>query len=553
MSQVSTSGTAPLQGSLPWSLQGICDLSTALFFEDEALSILRVATESVPSIGSFRALATYRTVDGTLARCPPSQPPSPSLDAQVRAQNGEGRVELADIGWGWAFPLRTSSESVGSLVVASAHEPRREEIAPLTVLAQLTETALARAEAQREKNYRLASVPADTYEDLASTVRRLERRTKIQEVLTCAGADGAGEQGIADALAEITGLSVAVEDPFGNLRTWSGDGRPALYPKDRPQLRDDLMRRLAAHGDSLRIDGRVVSLVQPRTEILGTLSLIDPENTANEEHLFALDCADNVLAVELSHQRNLAEIELRLRRELVADLLSGTDNDSAFARAEALGHDLHGSHHVVVVHCRGLEGQSVSDATHRAAVVLNLQCIQGQYRGRTVLITADRPDLTALHQSIYDYLDTTTVVGMGSRCEHPGDFSRSFVEASQAVNIRLHSHMPSGATAFDELGFYRLIDAANTRGQAEGFMREWLGVLLAYDDTNQSSLVHTLSQYLECGGNYDDSSTALNIHRSTLRYRLGRIRTLTGFDLRDVDTRFNLQVATRAWQFLTAR
>jgi DNA-binding PucR family transcriptional regulator len=36
-----------------------------------------------------------------------------------------------------------------------------------------------------------------------------------------------------------------------------------------------------------------------------------------------------------------------------------------------------------------------------------------------------------------------------------------------------------------------------------------------------------------------------------LRYRLGRIADLTGFDLRNIDTRFNLHAATRVWRFLT--
>jgi DNA-binding PucR family transcriptional regulator len=40
------------------------------------------------------------------------------------------------------------------------------------------------------------------------------------------------------------------------------------------------------------------------------------------------------------------------------------------------------------------------------------------------------------------------------------------------------------------------------------------------------------------------------IHRSTLRYRLHRIRDLSGRDLSDVDTGFNLHVATRAWTIL---
>jgi DNA-binding PucR family transcriptional regulator len=77
-----------------------------------------------------------------------------------------------------------------------------------------------------------------------------------------------------------------------------------------------------------------------------------------------------------------------------------------------------------------------------------------------------------------------------------------------------------------------------------------LGVLIDYDDNKNSDLVLTLSDYLECGGNYDHSAADLHIHGSTLRYRLARIGQLSGYDLRDVDTRFNLHAATRAWRFL---
>ena len=118
------------------------------------------------------------------------------------------------------------------------------------------------------------------------------------------------------------------------------------------------------------------------------------------------------------------------------------------------------------------------------------------------------------------------------------------------LNIRLRSANPEGAAAFDELGFYRLIDAADGGGEVESVYANKLGTLLDYDDSKNSELVMTLSDYLECGGNYDESAAALHIHRSTLRYRLARIAELTGHDLRNVDTRFNLHAATRAWRFL---
>jgi DNA-binding PucR family transcriptional regulator len=64
--------------------------------------------------------------------------------------------------------------------------------------------------------------------------------------------------------------------------------------------------------------------------------------------------------------------------------------------------------------------------------------------------------------------------------------------------------------------------------------------------------VDTLATYLECGGNYDLTAKALSLHRSTLRYRLQRIREMSGHELNDPDTRFNLQLATRAWTTVQA-
>jgi len=37
------------------------------------------------------------------------------------------------------------------------------------------------------------------------------------------------------------------------------------------------------------------------------------------------------------------------------------------------------------------------------------------------------------------------------------------------------------------------------------------------------------------------------VHRSTLKYRLNRIRQVSGYDLSLPDNQFNLQLATRAW------
>ncbi|MFD9791472.1 hypothetical protein ACFWXK_11040 [Streptomyces sp. NPDC059070] len=76
--------------------------------------------------------------------------------------------------------------------------------------------------------------------------------------------------------------------------------------------------------------------------------MADALDEADEHTVFALEHAATSLALELAHLRGVAEVELRLRRELVDDLLTATDPANAYARSEAVGHDLHRSHHVVV-------------------------------------------------------------------------------------------------------------------------------------------------------------------------------------------------------------
>ena len=67
----------------------------------------------------------------------------------------------------------------------------------------------------------------------------------------------------------------------------------------------------------------------------------------------ALEHGATVLSMELARLRGIADAELRLSRDLVHDLLAGTDDESALTRAEALEYDLRRPHRVVIVEGKG--------------------------------------------------------------------------------------------------------------------------------------------------------------------------------------------------------
>src|SRR6202012_4330964 len=77
--------------------------------------------------------------------------------------------------------------------------------------------------------------------------------------------------------------------------------------------------------------------------------------------------------------------------------------------------------------------------------------------------------------------------------------------------------------------------------ELEKFVQQWLGGLTGYDAARGTQLVLTLAEYLDHDGSVDATAAVLAVHRNTVRYRLRRVRELSGHDLGLPDTLFHLQ------------
>jgi DNA-binding PucR family transcriptional regulator len=243
-----------------------------------------------------------------------------------------------------------------------------------------------------------------------------------------------------------------------------------------------------------------------------------------------------------------------LGRDLVDDLLGGAEPERSLARAQGLGYDLQRTHRVVVVlidHER--EPDELFHAVRRAVRDLGAGSLLVA-RGSTVVVLADADrDWDRLRTTVDATLGGDRCrVGVGGPCSRPADFPQSYREAELALRVQGSAGGAEQTTEFDELGVFRLLAESEQLGGMGRFVDRWLGPLLEYDKRRGSELVESLSQYLEGGGNYDAIADTLAIHRNTLKYRLRRIREISGFDLADADTHFNLQLATRALHTLSA-
>lgn len=511
--------------------------------------ILDLAMTAVPS------LARCRVVGIGGASAGPYVATVPGLARQLVALGPvEGPVSVPEAPWAWAYPLGSPRAHFGFLVLAATEAPTSEEQFLLRALAQQTGSALANRRLHQQE-LETARELSKVNERLVGTVAALERSMEIHTRLTAVAVSGEGNEGIARSVHELTGLPVAIEDRHGNLQAWAGPNRPDPYPKDPAPRREQLLRRALAAQRPIREGGTLVALAHPQGDVLGVIRLVDPGQTAGEHEVMALEHGATVLAMELAKLRSLAEGELRIRRDLVDDLLAGTDEESALARASALGYDLQRPHRVVVVEGQGRSrpGDALFRAVRRAASDQPAGTLLVARGAQVVLLADHEAGWESLRQAVIRDLGGGRVrIGVGEQCSAVADFPRSYRQARLALRLLETAEWEDRAVRFDDLGVYRLLIGNDSHDEVERFVRRWIGALLAYDVQRHADLVRTLTHYLAHGGNYEATAAALIVHRNTLKYRLQRIRQISGHDLSDPEVCFNLELATKAWQTLTA-
>jgi sugar diacid utilization regulator len=145
----------------------------------------------------------------------------------------------------------------------------------------------------------------------------------------------------------------------------------------------------------------------------------------------------------------------------------------------------------------------------------------------------------------------TFALGRSRPASDPADLHRAGAEALLAANVA-EGDAESPVLAFDETGAYRLLLSAMSEDPAElqRFYAETVEPLVAYDEQYETGLVQTVEAFLEADGNVAGTAQRLFTHRHTIRYRLERVKELSGLDVGSTDGREKLSLGLKAMRVL---
>lgn len=429
-----------------------------------------------------------------------------------------------------SVPLRRGGAVIGALN-GYRTRPHRFDAAEVSLVSTLaTQVAIALGTAQLRAQEQ-------------ATIRELRRAEEVHGLLMATALRGEGAAGVADALAELLGRAVLIEDVYGELLAQAGGqaGTPELPAGIDDRLRAGAVLTTNEHTVAgVVLDGAVVARIQVAhrlREAPDALSALD---------IRAVEHAAVVTALELLRARTAAEVEQRLRGSLVADLLSADTTDTAamsafLDRARRLGWDLSGDQTLITIRWpepARPQGRPTAErvlaVTDRFAAEVTPRPLAAVFRGDLVLIcsTDGHGAAADLARRLVEALAGSVAVSVAgvSPTGAVTDLPDAFRTLCGAMNLAGDA-TPTTLIDMAEVTIDQLLLQLDDPQRLREFARAVLGRALDYDRTRQTELIRTARVHLEHSLDRRATANALHLHPNTVAQRIKRLEELTGLVL----------------------
>ena len=405
----------------------------------------------------------------------------------------------------------------------------------------------------------------------------MERGVRIHSQLSQLAAEGEGLISLAQAIYELSGRGVLVQDKrLGVLAEYASSTLMYIWEEVRDQMLDpenlphELRdRKKAGKQITLKrqpLPGELERIITPISVggvARGYLSLVDVAGMLDTLDFLVAEQGALVCAVEMARAKAVREAEKRLKGNLLTALLEEniTPRD-ANLWVQSMGLHLEESH-IALRFAWDPPPKVDAPSMRRLETLVNGEVTQQKHQaiietmGAEVVCIFELKPVSGRPEEVFGFCDAILArakeefpeisarCGVGGLAEEMNAWRTSFRQAGQALEMarRLRDGNP---LYFPDLYVYRLLLQLEHHPELTAFKSKILGPLL--DHEGGEDLLRTLEAYFDHNGNQSQAAEALFIHRNTLTYRMDRIAEISGLDLDNTETRLALHLALRIYR-----
>jgi len=398
-----------------------------------------------------------------------------------------------------------------------------------------------------------------------------------------------GLDALATAFSGIIGSSVFLLDREFNLLTTSDKSAAPLYKELKARLLED---HVAIHDQATILDlGHERDLscflqpIQVGTAIYGYLCILDDPRKLHGMDVTTVEQAALVMALDFQKRMAVEEIERRYLNDFVRDLLEGRmeSRSNALHRGSIYKWDLTKPQVLFVIRLVTPSGQGISHVSIQAKMHY-LQKLEKVIRKAisshanrylvahfgdvNVMLLVPKSETTAsikeesiqvarqliTHlQKVIENQDMVVKIGISRVCYDFFELPTAFHEAVESIQMSIQMDLSNEIVHYDDLGINRLLLRISDTEELKRYCEEHLGELIRYDEEHETNLLKTLSAVIETDGNLKAAADKLFIHYNTLRYRLRKIKELSGIDFTSWKKVARVVLALQVYHILQAR
>ena len=488
-----------------------------------------------------------------------------------------------------SLPLVASESPVGLLncYTIEPHTFSAHEIILMETIANQAALAIESTNLRLREQSRITELVTlnEVLTEQRLTLQRAEESHRELMRVLLAGAD---LPDIATALAKSLRCDIVVEDTAGTVLAASDgpDGQPVTLPAlPAPDIVVPLIQRALQDRQTVEVPPASNSAEHPSLltpvvlegDVAGRIWASRPASRFSSIDRRFFERGAVAVALRMLHTRTAKEVEFRLSRDVVDDLLNpdGVPGQGIVERALQLGSDLAVPHVVMVARPDPApEGDTIirlpdAGRTQRSLFTAIQRCIE---RNEVKALAATRGDdvvvmwpaiegvpaaavfAEELQREIRAYAaGWTASVAMGTSCALVTEYADAYRLAHSALDLVQDSGRSNSVVSLDDLGMYRLLLQVKRPAELVGFARSVLGALHEYDDRRETSLAETLRAYLDAQCNAAEAAATLSVHVNTVAYRLRRVQELLSVDLRSPATLVQVEFAFMIERILAGR
>ena len=383
--------------------------------------------------------------------------------------------------------------------------------------------------------------------------------------------------GLANALAQLVNGLVSIDDEAGRVLAFS----PLDESADEIRVLSILGRKPPSdHVEELRIQGlldrvihsRGVSVLEPKENFrrrlcvamrdasdrfLGLIWVQERDTPYSDDAAEILESASHFAARLISNSRLIPKFQVEYVRQLIGLPISPAPYDAfglqlslrpgaaitvaGFATLRSVDHSLPDSREAVDLinfyATRFTEDALIATVGDRVYAVNPNVRTPARMRAWT----------TRVADIITRRLGTPVCVGISDPVHRLGDVPAQRADVDRILDVICEGKEGAVATLADLRTPVLLQSVITHLHDRSDLIDPRVTELVKYDESRGTELVSSLRAFLLNAGQINAAAESLHIHVNTLRYRIRRVRELTGLDLHDSSTRFLTELNLRTW------